>query len=362
MRPLIHTAFYAQTRTAKKVLVVDLGFLGDTIHLVPALWEIKRHYSGCALHVLTSTLGAEVLQLAPCADRAWGVELYEHKRTLRQQFQVLRSLRRERFDVAFNFSGADRTVFMTALAGARWKVAHEAGRKHVWNRWLIPNWVSRQSTELPVYEQRREVLRVCGFELAPPRFDLIVPPEARAWAVAQIPERALHFSINASTFRKEWPLTHWVALTRRLLRERPQLKIVATGSGDEREGARLREVAAAVSGPGLQTFTGLSVAQLAALLERCSQHVGGDSGVLHLAAALDVPTLSIFRRYAALNEWLPRGAQHRHLSAPCPCGEHLRESCRRRQTAECLEELSPESVLALLLARAPSPASVASRA
>ena len=76
MRPLIHTAFYPQTRTAKKVLVVDLGFLGDTIHLVPALWEIKRQYPGCALHVLTSTLGAEVLQLAPCADRAWGVELY----------------------------------------------------------------------------------------------------------------------------------------------------------------------------------------------------------------------------------------------------------------------------------------------
>ena len=76
------TGFYTQTRVAKKILVVDLGFLGDTLHLVPALWEIKRHYPLSALHVLTSPLGAEVLRLAPCADRAWAIELYPGKRTL----------------------------------------------------------------------------------------------------------------------------------------------------------------------------------------------------------------------------------------------------------------------------------------
>jgi len=348
MPPPNQTGFYAQTRAAKKVLIVDLGFLGDTVHLVPALWEIKRHYPGCAVHVLTSTLGAEVLQLAPCADRAWGVELYPGKRTLRQQWQVLRALRRERFDVAFNFSGADRTILMTALAGVRWKVGHEAGRKHLWNHWLIPYWVPRQNTELPVYEQRRAVLTACGFELAPPRFDLRVPEEPKAWAAAHIPEGALHFSINASSFRKEWPLPHWIELAGRLLRERPRLRIVATASADNRERARLTELAAHVTGPGLQTFTGLSVAQLAGLLERCSQHVGGDSGVLHLAAALGVPTVSLFREYAGLKEWLPRGAQHRHLTAPCACAEQVRESCRHRQTAECLEGLSPESVARLL--------------
>jgi ADP-heptose:LPS heptosyltransferase len=349
MHAVTYLKFYAQTRGAKKVLVVDLGFLGDTIHLVPALWEIKRHYPGCAVHVLTSTLGAEVLQLAPCADRSWGVELHPGKRTLGQQWQILSALRREHFDVAFNFSGADRTVFMTALAGGRWNIAHEAGRKHVWNRWLIPNWVPRQSTDLPVYEQRRAVLAACGFDLEPPRFDLRVPEDTKPWAAAHIPQGALHFSVNASTFRKEWPLPHWIELARQLLRDNPRLRIVATGSDDDRECTRLKEFAAAVSEPGLQTFTGLSVAQLAALLERCSQHVGGDSGVLHLAAALGAPTLALFREYAALKEWLPRGPRHRHLAAPCACLDQLRESCRRRQTAECLEGLSPQSVAGQVL-------------
>ncbi len=341
--------FRAQTRTARKILVVDLGFLGDTIHLIPALWEIKRHYPQGSLHVLTSPLGMEVLGLAPCADRAWAVELHPHKRTLRQQWEVVRALRRERFDLAFNFSGADRTILLTALAGARWKVAHEAGRKHWWNRWLIPNWVSRRGADLPVYEQRRAVLTACGFDLAPPRFDLRVPEEARAWAAAHTPKGSLHFSVNASTFLKEWPLLHWIELTRWVLRQDPQLSIVATGSANDRERARLRELAASVRSPSLQTFTGLTVAQLAAMLERCSQHVGGDSGVLHLATALGLPTVSIFREYAGLKEWLPRGAQHRHLTAPCACAEHVRDSCRRRETAECLAGLSPESVAAQLM-------------
>ncbi|HVM46436.1 MAG TPA: glycosyltransferase family 9 protein [Candidatus Acidoferrum sp.] len=342
------TSFYAQTRAAQKVLVVDLGFLGDTVHLVPSLWELKRHYPGCALHVLTSTVGAEALRLAPCLDRAWGIELYPEKRTLGEQWQVLRALRRERFDVAYNFSGADRTILMTALTGARWKVGHEAGRRHWWNRWLIPNWVPRQSSELPVCEQRRAVLAACGFELAPARFDLRLPDEATAWAAANVPEGALHFSVSASTFRKEWPLGHWVELTRRLLRDDPQVRIMATGSAGERERARLQELTTAVANPGLQTFTGLSVARLGALLGRCAQHVGGDSGVLHLAAALGVPTVSIFRDYPGLHEWLPRGPQHRHLTAPCACPEELRDSCRARLTAECLERLTPEAVVSLL--------------
>src|SRR5215510_4185007 len=99
--------FYSRTRDARKVIVVDLGFLGDTVHLVPALWELKRNYTAAKLHVLTSTVGQDFLKLAPCVDRVWGIEMYSETRTLREQWDAISALRRERFDVAFNFSGAD---------------------------------------------------------------------------------------------------------------------------------------------------------------------------------------------------------------------------------------------------------------
>src|SRR5262252_132818 len=95
--------FYRETKGARKIIVVDLGFLGDTVHLVPALWEIKSGYPQAELHVLTSPVGAEVLRLAPCVARAWALEMDHEKRTVHQQWQILRGLRREHFDVAFNF-------------------------------------------------------------------------------------------------------------------------------------------------------------------------------------------------------------------------------------------------------------------
>src|SRR5579859_4162127 len=81
--------FYSRTRAARKVIVVDLGFLGDTVHLVPALWELKDAYPQASLQVLTTSIGAEVLRLAPCVDRSWAIEMQPRKRSLKQQGQII---------------------------------------------------------------------------------------------------------------------------------------------------------------------------------------------------------------------------------------------------------------------------------
>jgi ADP-heptose:LPS heptosyltransferase len=334
--------FYTQTRDARKVVVVDLGFLGDTIHLLPALHQLKRNYSRAELHVVTSTVGCEVLGLASCVDRAWAIEMAPHKRSLGQQWQVLRELRREHFDVAFNFSGADRTIFMTAMTGARSRVAYSGGRSHFWSRWLVPYWIpSIQPTDL-VFERRREMLKLCGLELAPARFDLHVPDSACDWAAAQAPENAIHFSINASTHLKEWPLENWIELAKRLSKE-SNIKILATGSDSPRESSRLNAFSSAV-GASAQIFCGISIAQLAALLSRCSLHVGADSGVLHLAMALGLPTISLFRNYPNLGAWVPRGPQHRSFTASCACVGKKNAPCLKQPIAVCLKEIHPAAV------------------
>jgi ADP-heptose:LPS heptosyltransferase len=336
-------SFYSKTRDARKVIVVDLGFLGDTVHLLPALHELKRNYSRAELHVLTSPVGCEVLELASCVDRAWKIEMSRHKRSLRQQWQVLRALRRERFDVAFNLSGADRSIFMTALTGARWRVAYTGGRSHFWNLWLVPFWIPFiQPTDL-VFERRREMLKLCGLELAAASFDLHVPDSARDWAVAQIPAEAIHFSINASTHLKEWPLENWIELAKRLCNE-SDLNILATGSDTPRERSRLDALASAIDHSRVQIFPCLSIPRLAALLSRCSLHIGADSGVLHLAMALRLPTISLFRNYPNLRAWVPRGPEHRSFTANCACIGQEHAPCLKQPIAVCLKEIQPVAV------------------
>jgi ADP-heptose:LPS heptosyltransferase len=338
--------FYARTRTARKLVVVDLGFLGDSIHLVPALWELKRHYPEAELHTVSARVGAEVLRLAPCVNKAWAFPLGSPSPPWWRHWDLIRTLRRQRFDLAFNFGGADRTIFLTALTGAKWRIAHAGGRSHFWNHMLVPNWVSRRSTELAVFEQRLEVLASCGMKPGAPRWELSVPEQSRQRARTLAPQDAIHFSINASTPLKEWPLAHWVVLAKKILARDPDLQIVATASANSREMERIRTLAHDVGDPRLHTPPpGLPIADLAAVLQECRLHVGADSGVLHLAMALGLPTMAIFRQYAGTSEWLPRGPGHAHVLAACPCANQKAPACRSKAEAQCLSAVTPEQVL-----------------
>jgi ADP-heptose:LPS heptosyltransferase len=187
------------------------------------------------------------------------------------------------------------------------------------------------------------MLKLCGLELAAVEFGLRVPDSARDWAAMQAPESAIHFSINASSHLKEWPLENWIELAK-LLTNESQTKIVATGSENPRELSRLNEFASAV-GASAQVYCGISIARLAALLSRCSLHVGADSGVLHLAMALRLPTISLFRNYPNLRAWLPRGPQHRSLTAHCGCVGQKRVPCLQQPIALCLKEIRPAAVV-----------------
>lgn len=339
--------FFERTREAKKIIVVDFGFLGDSIHLLPALWEIKRHYPEAQLHTLSAMVGAEVLKLAPCVDKAWGFPLTPDSPPWWRHIGLLRELRHERFDVAFNFSGADRTIFVTAFLGPRHALAHEGGRKHFWRRWLAVDWVERRPRDLMVSEQRRQVLAAAGFQLEPPRFDLQIPEEARLWAATAVKGQPIHLSVSASTPVKEWPIENWIGLVKLFTEKNPSMPIVATAGTNPREQERLKLLAQGTTGARLQCVEGLSIARLSALLQQCRLHIGADSGALHLALAMGLPTLTVFRRYTGLAEWLPAGEKHRHVIVPCPCIDDGKNDCLASARSACLGSISPDHVYEL---------------
>jgi heptosyltransferase-1 len=341
--------FYSRTRTARKVIVVDLGFLGDTIHLLPGLWDLHKAYSAASIQVMTTPLGAEVLKLVPCVERVWAVELQREKRTLRQQIGIIRAVRREQIDVAFNFSGADRTLFMTALTGAKRKVGYPGGRQHFWNTWLIRNWAPRQDLDMIVFEQRRRMLAACGVPLGPVRFDVKIDPAAAAWAGGVVPPFAMHVSLNSSKATREWPLEHHVAMLRQVWAAHPALQVVISTGAKERERQRLNAFAGMLRDTRLHVLTQtITIPQLAALLKRCQLHLGPDSGVLHLAFALGVPTVSFFREQGAYKSFMPVGPDHRVISMPCQCVDGRDSACERQGRAECFAQIEPLRVARLV--------------
>ena len=342
--------FYRDTCDAKKIVVVHLGFLGDTLHLLPSLVEIKRNYPRAELHVLSAPLGCEVLKLAPFVDHAWAVETNRARRSLRGQWAMIRALRREKFDLAINLSGSDRAIFLTALTGARVRVGLAVGRHHFWNRWLIDDWVPKADSTQTMFEQFRSMLAICGLDLQPARFGLKLDDTAVTWAAQQVPSGSVHVSVNSANPLKEWPIEHYIALLRKLWLQQPDLPIVASSGYSERERTRLRAFTAGLNDSRLLVLAeDLSIAQLAGVLTRCRMHIGPDSGTMHLAVALGIPVVAYFREQGAYQPWLPRGDMNRVLSVRCTCVDHHSCPCQKTGRAACLAGIIPENLAAVIL-------------
>ena len=338
--------FFEETRAAKRLLVIDPGVLGDAVHLVPALRDLRRNYPEAELHTVSSPSGREVVDMAGCVDRQWILEQVPERRRFVDQARVVLALRRLGFDVSINLSGADRTVILAGLVGARRRLGWRQARWHGWSSWCLDAWAESIDPCIPVFEQRRQVLAAAGLPLGPVDLALTPPPEAMAAACDWIPEQAVHVSVSASHSLKEWPLDRWIGFVEAFLVAHPGWHVVATGSPVGREQARLDQLRDRVGNRRL-IFPSrrLGIQELAAVLKRTRLHVGADSGALHLAASVGTPTVSLFRSYHDASSWMPRGPRHRTLAVSCPCEAGGSQACQATGISQCLRDLDVARVL-----------------
>src|SRR6202012_698151 len=156
-------SFYARTRGAKKVIVLDLGFLGDTVHLLPALWVVRQGYPDAELHVAVASHIVSFLKCAPWINHVWGYTRFPRYATLRENIQMISRLRREKFDVLINLQGAERSSWLTFFSGARAKLLRNRKKR------VPPWWRGMDSVEIPandtnvVYQRKCNCLAMAGF-------------------------------------------------------------------------------------------------------------------------------------------------------------------------------------------------------
>ena len=336
----------------KKILVVDLGFLGDTVHSVPALRALAA--SGAQVDVMTTPVGAEVLSMVPAIHRIWVTPLRKPSPPWWQGLAQTCEIRGRRYDAALSWIGSDRNLFGVGWSGARDRVGCITGKKSWPARLRLTRAIDGRDRSLPVFEQRLSFLRELGWAGKDPGWAFAISQTDRSKVQQLVQKPFLHLSANAaSTPLNEWPLDDWAEALREIWKDAPKLQVLATGAGSERETARLRDLAALVNDTRLKIHgERTSVPSLAAILEAAELHLGLDSGVLHLAVALGKPTVSLFRESVGRPGWAPRGTGHRVLLRDCACHESGRAVCSGGR-ALCLSKISPAEVAQAVLALLP---------
>jgi ADP-heptose:LPS heptosyltransferase len=309
--------FYEESRSAQRVMLLDLGFLGDSIHLLPALWVLRQSYPEAELHVMVSEHVTKIMEVAPWIDKVWGYPRFPRGPKWYQDFGRIRRLRAAKFDVVINLNGSDRSSILTGLSGARWRLGRrpEDGGPAFWSAMFTHIVEHPYKTEL-VSTQRWNCLKKAGFPGTEPEVHIKIPVSAKESASQKAGGDGgwIHVSPFTTEDYKELPAEQLATLLNEIHRRFPGRKIVLTCAANEREKSKMSALLAALDFQPWRVFPGnLDLLEFAALVKASCLHIGGDSGGLHVAWMTGVPSVTWFRRYDGLADWRPVGNRHRDV-------------------------------------------------
>lgn len=294
------------TTNPRRILIVRLSAIGDTILTSPLLDAIKRHYPETEVDWIVGSKSLPIVQMMPLVSRIFVFpKLMTPLRMLTSPLKGLdyihtltdlkHRMSERRYDVALDVQGLLKSGVASSLSCAQFKVGWKPDDVREMN-WLFTNTWVPLPTGVHVVDSWLSMLRVIGIEPCKGRFPIVPPAEAmmemRQFVNSASGGRPLIvMNVGASTINKCWPVEKYGELARRAAKDFGSLSVFTYGSQWERdlaEQAAEQAGSAAVIGPKTTLFT------LAALLSYARVFIGGDTGPTHLAAALGIPCLGVF--------------------------------------------------------------------
>ena len=284
-----------------KILVVKLSSLGDILHMFPAVSDLRRHFPTAEIHWLVEPAFAEVAAWHSAISKVITVPLRAHKKTWWKIPALLsklwRQLHAENYDIVLDAQGLLKSALLSRLAGvavfgfaadtAREALAARLYKKSVQvkkgihviekNRQLIAKIFSADITSSLIES-------TLDFGLDKFRHDSLQNNFVPAFTAATTEPYIV--LLHGTTWNsKYWPESAWVELIR-LLSERGVRCLLPWGNEEERLRANRMQTA---GGEYAQVLPRLSLTELMNVLLRARGFVSVESGIGHLAAALDVP-------------------------------------------------------------------------
>lgn len=293
----------------RNLLVVRLGAMGDVIHTMAAVAALRRAFPDTRIGWIIEDRWAELLcardagrsgergaarPLVDCVHvvdtKRWRRSLLSRK-TRREIAAALEEVRRERYDLAVDFQGSLKSALISRLSKAQ-RVAGLARPRELPARFFYHRNI--KTTGLHVIEQYQSLAEaVAGGALQPAEFTFPMDATAETSVSVKLHEAGVAapfvlLTPGAGWGAKEWPADRYGQVANALAAQ--GLKSVINYAPHE---AGLAAAVEQASG-GAAKKTPCTIAELMALTRRARLFIGGDTGPLHLAAALQVPVVAIF--------------------------------------------------------------------
>ncbi|MDD3905421.1 MAG: lipopolysaccharide heptosyltransferase II [Candidatus Omnitrophica bacterium] len=278
----------------KKILIVNVNWIGDTLFATPFLRAVRDAHPDSYIACLTHPRCVEMLDLNPCLNE---IIIYDEEgvhRTLAGKLKLITGLRKKHFDTAFLLHRSFTKALIVFLADIKERIGYPTKRRGA----LLTKTVEEPSEEMHKVEYFLDIARACGLAVNSMAYEFFVDDSHRKFidgflrqAGVRDTDRIAVLCPGGNWAPKRWSCKSFARVADALV-SRYACRIIISGAAKD---ARL-----AADIKGMMTSEAIVIAgkttlkQLGALFARSSLVVANDTGTMHMAVAMNAPTIALF--------------------------------------------------------------------
>ncbi len=326
-----------------KILVIGAAWVGDAVLSQPMLAALKQREAGAEIHVLAPPWTHGVLQRMPAVSQVLDSPFRHGELALGARRQLARQLKAAGYGQAVVLPNSFKSALVPWFAG----IPRRTGYVGELRQWLLNDARPLDREGLPLMVERFAGLALpagARLEKPVPRPRLVADLRGQAAALERLGldlGRPVAVLCPGAEYgpAKRWPVRHFAAAARLLAAQGFQIWLL--GSAKDRP---VGETLVQEAGTPIRNLCGLTpLAEAVDLMAAARRVISNDSGLMHVAAALDRPLAAVFGS-SSPRFTPPLSEQARVVSLNLPCSPCFKRECPLGHL-RCLEDLAPETVM-----------------
>lgn len=330
----------------RRILIIAPSWIGDTVAAQPLFMRLKQYHPQARLDVMAPPYVAAVLRRMPEVDGILDNPFGHGALAIRARWRLGRQLSHADYDAVYVLANSLKSALVPFFA----RIPNRIGFVGEMRRGLLNRTHRLDKARLPLQVQRyAQLAEAVDADLPQP----LPNPALRAnptHIAATLAALGLTASPAPAIFcpgaeygpAKQWPAAHFAALARLLAKRGQPVWLV----GSHKDAAVGEEIAAAAEGAALNLCGRTTLDQAVDLIAMADLVVTNDSGLMHVAAALDRPLYALFGS-SSPGYTPPLSHRAKVLTLGLPCSPCFKRQCRHGHL-QCLAELTPAMVLAAM--------------
>ncbi|MFW6269095.1 MAG: glycosyltransferase N-terminal domain-containing protein [Bacillota bacterium] len=340
-----------------KILLIRLSAIGDVIHALPAARAVRKAYPEAEISWLVENKARELVETNPNLDHTilfpkntWKKEFKNNKlKALKEVRTYFKKFRKKEFDLVLDLHGLFKSALPAYLSKSKILAGSAEGREG--STLFYDKKIQFSPGKIHQVDKNLELASGIGGNGKKVNFDIVNTLQDREninhlfkkWGLANISgdDSQILAAINPCTTweSKNWIQEKYVELADKLINKYGCQVIFTGGPGDI---AYIKEIVNKMEEKAYNAAGKTSIRELAVLYKKADVYIGGDTGPMHLAAAVELPVIALMGPTDPATHG-PYGSNNIVIQKELDCKNCWQRKCKKGY--KCMQEIEVEEVL-----------------